>query len=444
MLTSQEARALTQKLVEDALKKGASDAEVGYSGDADTNISVRLGVLEDAQRSESEGVSLTVFDGQRSASVSSASLAPHVLAELVERAVAMARATPEDPYAGLAPAHMLLQGVSPELDLDDGGAADPAKLQALALICEDAARAVPGITNSEGGQASVSRRIFALSTSGGFSAVRTGSSYSAAAAVIAGEGENMESDYASHTARHFADLEDAASIGARAGERAASRVGGKSVKGGKWPILFDPRAGRSMLGHLLSAISGNAIARRTSFLLGKDLAKIFPDTIQIWDDPHRIRGLASRPFDGEGLPTQRRALVENGMLTGWLCDSASARQLGIMPTGHAAYGGGVTSSNVHMENGLESVVDMISDVQEGVWITSLIGQGINPVTGDYSRGASGRMIRGGELAEPVNEITIAGNLITMFSEMRIANDLTFETSHNVPTIRIDGMTVAGG
>ena len=223
-----------------------------------------------------------------------------------------------------------------------------------------------------------------------------------------------------------------------------AKSGAKTIRGGKMPVLFDPRVGGSLISHFLGAISGSAIARRTSFLLDREGDRIFPEALTIIDDPLRSRGLGSRPFDGEGLPTARRALIDRGVVTGWLCDSAAARQLGRDPTGHAAVGGGVSSSNVHVEPGAMSREDILSDIGEGLYLTELIGQGVNPVTGDYSRGASGFMIRDGKLAEPVNEITVAGNLLAMFAAMTAANDLEFHHRINVPTLRIDGMTVAGG
>ena len=257
----------------------------------------------------------------------------------------------------------------------------------------------------------------------------------------------MQRDYAYHSARHFADLEDARAIGHRAGERAVARVNPGKLASGAMPVVYDPRVGTSLLGHLAGAITGAAIARKTSFLLGKRGERIFAPGITVRDDPHRIRGLRSRAFDGEGLPTAPTDIIEDGVLTTWLLDSASARQLGEAPTGHAARGGsgapGAGTSNLFLQAGGVSVQDLIGDIMLGVYVTELIGQGVNGVTGDYSRGASGFAIRNGKLAEPVAEITIAGNLADMFLHLTPADDLVFRRAMDVPTIRIDGMMIAG-
>lgn len=444
MLTTQQAQDAAAALVEKASKMGASAAKALYHGDASTEINVRLGALEDAQRSESEGLSLTVYIGQQSASVSTATLNPQVLDDLVARAVAMAKAAPEDQYAGLAPDEMLLRSAPPELDLDDGQDPDPAALKERALAVEAIARAVPGVTNSEGGSASAGRTVVGFATSQGFAAARSASIYGTSAVVLAEQDGAMERDYAYRTVRHWADAESVETLGKRAGERAVRKVGAKSIAGGKMPVMLDPRVSAGLIGHLMGAISGTAIARRTSFLLDDEGKAVFPENISIIDDPHRMRALGSRPFDGEGLPTARRALVENGVLTGWLCDAASARQLRRTPTGHAGFGGGITGSNLYMVPGTLTPDELMADITDGVYITELIGMGVNPVTGDYSRGAAGFLIKDGVLAEPVNEITIAGNLRDMFANLAAANDLEFHQSTNAPTVRLEGMTVAGG
>lgn len=255
----------------------------------------------------------------------------------------------------------------------------------------------------------------------------------------------MQRDYGWHSAHHLADLEGVAEIGTRAGTRAVARLHPGKAPTGKLPVFFDPRVSSSLVSHLLGAISGPAIARGTSFLLGKEDALLFDSAIVIRDEPHRPRGLRSRAFDGEGLPTAARDLVAGGKLTGWLLDTASARQLGLTPTGHASRGGGasgVAVSNVHLAAGSVTPAALMADVAEGIYVAELIGQGVNPVTGDYSRGASGFAIRNGELAEPIAEFTIAGNLIDMFAALVPADDLAFRHATNVPTLRIDGMTVA--
>jgi PmbA protein len=447
MLTIKEAEERAGALVEAAISAGASAADALYVGDASTGVQVRLGKVENVERSEGEEVGLRLFVGQRSASVSSSDLSDAALAALVERAVAMAREAPEDPHAGLAPEDRLLKGPGVEIDGDDGADPSPVEMKERALATEDAARAIAGVTNSEGASISAGRSVMALATSTGFRRGYSTSGYSGGASVIAGAGSGMQRDYASHSVRHYADLDGPEEIGRKAGERAVARLNPGKLSSGTLPILFDPRVGGSLVGHLLGAITGPAIARKTSFLLGKEDEQLFEASINILDDPHRPRGLRSKPFDGEGLPTAPRALVEGGRLTGWLMDSASARQLGLEPTGHATRGRGgapgVSATNVDLLPGTMSREAMIKGVKRGVLVTELIGQGVNMVTGDYSRGASGYLIEDGEIAGPVAEITIAGNLIDMFRALVAADDLERRRGLNVPTLMIEGMTVAG-
>ena len=446
MLKPHEALDRAENLVSQAIKAGADAADAVYVCDASTEVQVRLGALEDVARSEGEEIGLRVFVGQRSATISSSSLNPAILANLVSRAIDMAKEAPEDQYAGLAPQDRLLKGEVPDLDIDDGQDPDPALLRAAALECEDAARAVAGVTNSEGAGASAGRSIFALATSHGFAGVKSSTGYGLSVSVLAGDGDAKERDYDWRSARYLSDLDSAAAIGTRAGERTVKRVNPGSIKSGTMPVVFDPRVGSSLIGHLLGAISGSSIARKTSFLLDANGTALFDSSISVIDDPLRPRGLSSRSFDGEGLPTARRAIVENGVLTGWLMESASARQLGLQPTGHASRGvsgaPGVSTSNLHLEGGTVSVSDLIGDIKYGVFVHELVGQGVNLVTGDYSRGAAGFLILDGEIAGPVSEFTIAGNLKDMFAAMVAADDLTFIRSSNVPTLRIDGMMIA--
>ncbi len=448
MLNPQEALDRAQNLVLQAIKAGADAADAVYVCDASTEVQVRLGQLEDVARSEGEDIGLRVFVGQRSATISSSNMNPDILAGLVTRSIEMAKEAPEDPYAGLAPKELLASGTLPGLDGDDGQDPDPAALRAAAFECEDAARAVTGVTNSEGAGASAGRAIFALATSEGFAGVTSSSGYGISASVLAGEGDAKERDYDWRSARHYADLDSAAAIGKRAGERTVRRVNPGSVKSGTLPIIFDPRVGSSLVGHMLGAISGSAIARKTSFLLEANGTQIFDSSITVIDDPLRVRGLGSRAFDGEGLPTARRAIIDKGVLTGWLMESASARQLGLQPTGHASRGTsgapGTSPTNIHLEGGSVTPAELMADIRYGIYVHELAGQGVNPVTGDYSRGAAGFLIIDGEIAGPVSEFTIAGNLKDMYRAMVAANDLEFIRASNVPTLRIDGMMVAGG
>jgi PmbA protein len=445
MLTVADALDRAAHLCETARRAGADAADALYYCDAATSVSMRLGKLEDVESSASQDISLRVFVGQRSASVSTADLAMDALTALVDRCVAMAREAPEDEFAGLAPAELLMTEPAPDLDLDDGSEPDPQALRAAALRTEDAARAVKGVTNSEGGSAGHSRIRFALATSHGFAGGYGASAHSLSASVIAGEGADMQRDYGWHSARYAADLESPETIGQRAGARSVARLNPGKAPTGKLPVLFDPRVGSSLIGHLVGAIGGPSIARRTSFLLDKLDSDLFDPSIIIRDEPLRPRGLRSRAFDGEGLAAAARDIVTGGRLTGWLLDNASARQLGLAPTGHASRGGGasgVAVSNLHMAAGSISPAALMADIGEGIYVTELIGQGVNPVTGDYSRGASGFVIRGGQLAEPIAEFTIAGNLIDMFAALVAADDLEFRHATNVPTLRVDGMTVA--
>jgi len=447
MLTVGEAEARAAALIEAALKAGADAADALYVGDGSTSVQVRLGALEDVTRSEGEEIGLRLFVGRRSASVSSSDLSTDALHALVERAAAMAREAPEDPHSGLAPEDRLYRGGATDLESDDGADPSPAELKARSLAIEEIARAVPGITNSEGAGVSAGRTVIALATSHGFVRGYTSTGYGAGVAVIAGTGADMQRDHASHSARHYDDLDSPETLGSLAAERTLRRLNPARLSSGAMPVLFDPRAGNSLIGHLLAAMSGPAVARKTSFLLGREDEALFPDTIVIADDPHRPRGLRSKPFDGEGVATRPSRLVHGGRLSGWLLNAASARQLGLETTGHATRGTsgapGVGATNVHLEPGAVTAEALRADVKHGLYVTELIGQGVNPVTGDYSRGASGFIIENGELAAPVDEITIAGNLIDMYGRLAAANDLEHRRTINVPTLRIEGMTVAG-
>ena len=447
MLTPSAAAARAEALIARARAAGADAADAVYIGDASESVGVRLGKLEDVERSESEHVGLRVFVGTRSASIGSSDLSDAALEELAARAIAMARAAPEDPWAGLAPEDRLLRGEAIDLDLTDPHEVSPAALREMAEAAEDAARGVAGVTNSEGGSAGAGAAVMALATSHGFLGAYQGTSRSISASVVAGEGGDMQRDYGWRTARHGADLPSAAEIGQMAGTRAVKRLNPGKLKSGAMPVVFDPRVGGSLVGHLVGAMAGSSIARRSSFLLERLEDQLFDSAITIVDDPLRVRGLRSRGFDGEGLPTAPRDLVAGGRLTGWLMESASARQLGLAPTGHASRGGngapGVSTGNVHMVAGAVDVAGLIADIADGVYVTELIGHGVNGVTGDYSRGASGFRIVGGEICGPVAEFTIAGNLVDMFAALTPADDLEWHRMTNVPTLRVDGMTIAG-
>ncbi len=406
----------------------------------------RLGELERLERAESSDLGLRVFLGRQQAVVSSTDISSAMLTQLAEQAVAMARSVPEDSYCGLPDPEAIAREV-PALEICDSAEPATETLIARARACEDAARALEGITNSEGAEASWGLSRVALAASNGFSGGYAGSSHSVGVAVLAGEGGDMERDYDYSSVVFGADLDDPAEIGRRAGERTLRRLNPRKPQTGKVPVVFDPRVSNGLLRHFSSAINGTAIARGTSFLKDAMETEVFGPGITVVDDPHRDRGLRSKPFDGEGLPNKRRNLVEAGVLKTWVLDLRSARQLGLVSTAHAARGTSAPPSpattNLYLEPGEQSPEELIGEIDQGLYVTEMMGMGINMVTGDYSRGAAGFWIEKGELAYPVSEMTIAGNLKDMLASVTPANDLTFRYGINSPTVRVDGMTVAG-
>lgn len=446
MIDKDGALARCEELVALARKRGADAADAVAHGEASESVTIRLGQLEDVSRSESESVGLRVFVGKRSASIQTSDFSAGSFAVLVDRALEMARRAPEDAFAGLAPEELLMEGEAPDLDLADLDEPTPAQLREAAAEAEDAARAVPGVTNSNGGSAGGSRAVAALVTSHGVSRASEATGHSLSASVIAGEGGAMQTDHAWRSTRHRVDLPSPADIGREAGERVVARLDPASIPSQAMPVVFDPRVGGGLLSHLLAGMSGAAVARKASFLLGHEEQMLFDPAVRIVEDPLRPRGLASRAFDGEGLATTPRTLVERGRIFGWLTNAAAARQLGAPLSGHASRGGGapgIAASNVYMEAGQPTPDALIADIADGLYVTDLFGHGVNLVTGDYSRGAAGFRIVNGERAGPVAEITIAGNLLEMFRALTPANDLAFHRTVNVPTLRIDRMMVAG-
>lgn len=438
---------LASMLVERARHAGAEAAEVLIAESTSLSVSWRLGKLEDVERSEGRDIGLRVFIGKRQATVSSTDTSQTALQPMIERAIAMARAAPEDPWCGLADKAQLARDW-PDLDIEDKTPPLSAEeLAALAAEAEEAALAVKGVTNSGGASAGTGRSTATLVTSAGFAGTYAGTSSSFSCSVLAGEGTAMERDYDYSSMRHKADLEKPADIGRRAGEKAVKRLNPRKVTSQAVPVVYDPRVSGGLVGHLAGAISGSAIARGTSFLKKAMGQRIFPESISIVDDPHMKRGLRSKPFDGEGVANKRMTLVEDGVLTTWLLDTATARQLGLESTGRAARGTGgppsPSTTNLYMEAGCLTVKELIADIRVGLYITELIGMGVNGVTGDYSRGASGFWIENGEIAYPVSEITVAGNLKDMFLNLTPADDLEFRYGTNAPTIRVEGMTIAG-
>jgi len=433
-------------LVAAAKRAGADAADALLVQNASLSVSRRLGRIEQLERAEGFDLGLRVFIGKRQAIVSATDPDPKGFTTLAERAVAMAKVVPEDPFGGLPDIFDPPRDAGP-LDLFDPTEPSAEQLIERAAAAEDAALAVKGITNSEGADAAWGRVRIALAMSNGFAGSYARSSHSLSCTALAGTGTAMERDYEWSSVVHLSDLDDPATIGRRAAEKTLARLNPVRAKTARIPVVYDPRVSASLLGHLTSAINGAAVARGTSFLRDAMGTQVLPKGMVVRDDPTRRRGLRSRPFDGEGMAGGPRALVDDGVLTSWVLDWRSARQLGLASTGHASRGTGgppgPATTNLWLEPGAVTPAALMADIAEGLYVTDLIGMGVNGVTGDYSRGAAGFMIRNGQLAEAVSEITIAGNLKQMFLAMVAANDLTFRRGTDAPTIRVDGMTLAG-
>lgn len=429
-----------------ALRSGADAAEVYYLRAVQLDCTIRNRIPETLERSESRGLGLRVFVGGAQAQVSTSEFSASALDQMAQQAIAIARASPPDAFATLAPAS-LLAIYMPELDVFDAHEPDITQLQAQCKTLESLGLAYSGITNTEGASAAYSAYETALVTSDGFCHASLSSYSSLSLSLIAGTGANMQRDYAYSTARHGTDLSTAETLADEAATRTLARLNPRKIASGAFPLVFEPRVARSIVSALTSAINGNAITRGTSFLKSSLHQPVFSASINIFDDPHRMRGIASRPVDAEGVATQKTALIDGGILTTWLLDVRSANQLQSTPTGHASRQLGSTpypgTSNCYMAAGSLTPQALMSDIKEGVYITEVSGMGVNLITGDYSQGAAGFMIRNGVIAEPVSEFTIAGHLRKMFLHLTPANDLQFTYATNAPTLRIDGMTVAG-
>ena len=438
---------LLHDLIGAALKAGADAAEAVTAERAALSVGVRNGTLEDVEREESRDLGLRVFIGRRQATVSASDLSPATQARLVERAVAMARLAPEDPYAGLAPEDRLARGPFPDLDLYDPTELSAQALEAAAAQAEAAAMAEPGVAKSEGGHASTSKGRWRLVTSHGFDGSHEGSAFSLGVGVIAEKDGAMERGGESRTVRHLSDLPGADSIGLFAGQRAAARVGPRKLDSMTAPVIFENRVATQVISPLLGAISGPSIARGTSFLKDRLGQAVLPDGVDLIDDPTRIRGLGSTPFDDEGVAVGRRALVENGVLTTWLLNTAAAAQLGLQSTGHASRGlagpSGVSGHNVHLSPGKRTLAQLMADAGKGLLVTSMFGPSLNPNTGDWSAGVSGFWFEGGEIAWPVSEITVAGKLTELYPRLQAGSDLEFRNSFNSPSLLFDGVAIAG-
>jgi len=435
-----------ERLVKAARAAGAEAADAVAVRSMSLAIEVRDGKVEESERAEGDDLGLRVLVGRRQAVVSTNDVAENGTAALAERAVAMARAAPEDKFAGLADPDRLAHDF-PDLDLIDPELPTVQGLEVQARAAEQAGLAVKGVSRSGGASASGGIGGIVLVTSHGFRGAYLGSSHGLWVTAIAGEGTGMERDYDYSSALHAADLDRPEKIGRSAGERAVARINPRKVSTRKVPVVFDPRVAGTLVSHLANAANGAAVARKTSFLRDKMGAKLFANGIRIVDDPLRKRGLRSHPFDGEGVACKKLALVEDGVLSSWLLDSATARELGFVTTGHAQRGASSVpspgSSNLHLEPGRLSPDALIADIADGFYVTDLIGMGVNMVTGDYSRGASGFWIENGRRTYPVSEVTIAGHMFEMFSTLTPANDLEFRYGTNAPTLRVEGLTVAG-
>jgi PmbA protein len=445
-MTETDIISLLETALSDANAAGATSADAVHIDGTDISVSQRLGNPEDMERAESAGVGIRAFVGGKYAMASSSDLSREALKLAAERAVAMAKASIEDAHSRMAEAGewgALKEG----LELYEAEEPSIEWMREQCAICEDAARSHAGITNSEGAQMSAGRHAVTLVSSVGKSASYASSSVSLSASVLGGEGEGMERDYAYSVARHSHDLRDAADIGNEAAKRTLKRLNPRKQTTQTVPVLFDPRVSKGLLGSFTSAISGSAVARGTSFLKDKMGEQLFADSVQIIDDPHRVRGLASRPLDSEGLANAPLELVKDGVLQTWLLDLRSASQLGLKSNARASRGLGSppspSSTNVHLAAGDQSPEAMISEIESGFYVTEAFGMGVNLVTGDYSQGASGFWIEKGELAYPVSELTIAGHLLEMFKTLKPADDLLFDYATNAPTLRVAQMMVAG-
>ncbi|MGE0724532.1 MAG: TldD/PmbA family protein [Alphaproteobacteria bacterium] len=446
MTASPDPLNLLDDLVKRARVAGADAADAVLVLGTSISHAQRLGRTEKLERAEGHDIGLRVLVGRRQAVVSSSDLGRAALDALVERGVAMARIVPEDPFCGLADPDAIAR------EWPDVDSVDPTEPAAETLIdwakrAEDAARGVSGVTNSEGAEASWSRRRMALVASNGFAGENQGSGWSVAVSVLAGEGTAMERDDDFSAAVYASDLRSPEEVGRSAGERAVRRLKPRKAETTRAAVVFDPRVASGLLGHFANAINGVSIARGTSFLKDRMGEPVFGPAVSVIDDPLRRRGLRSRPFDGEGIAASRRALVEGGVLRSWVLDLRTARQLNLATTGHGARGTGgppaPSTSNLYVEAGTDTPAALMKRAGRGLYVTDLMGFGVSMVTGDYSRGAAGFWFEDGVLGAPVSEVTIAANLKDMFRTLVPANDLEFRYGTNAPTVLVPEMTIAG-
>ena len=443
---SKQDQDIIEKALSAAKQAGADGADVSFIKGGGLDVQVRLGKVESAERAEDYQMGMRVFVGQKSATISSGQLDDENITELAERAVAMAKHAPEDPYARLATAEEQAKSF-PEIELFDDTSYSTEKLTEIALTCEEAALSQAGISNSDGASASSGSSEVLIGTSTGFNASYKRSSFGFSAVVLAEQDGQMERDYDYSSAVFAEDLDDPETVGRSAATRTLARLGGRKPQTGTFPVIYDKRVSRSLAGHVASAINGAAIARGTSFLKEKMGQQIANSSVRLLDNPLLPRGMGSRLFDGETLPVQKRYLVKDGCLQGWLLDLATAAQLGLSPTGNASRSlSGPPSpsvSNFIMEEGKTTLDDMIADIDQGFYITELMGSSVSLTTGDYSRGASGFWIENGRITWPATEATIAGNLKDIFTDMMPADDLELTQSIAAPSVFVKQMMVAG-
>lgn len=437
---------LAQSLLQRALDAGAEAAEVILGESRSLEVSVREGALEDVERSEGRSAGLRVFIGKRMAGTSFSDLTDEGAGLAVERAIAMARVAPEDPYCGLVERDSLARTL-PHIDLYEEMDWDAGVLEAQALEMEAAARAVKGVAMVASSGTSLSASAAVMLTSEGFTGIKRGSMAALGIAAVAKSGDTMERDYDQHSMRQRAALRSASDLGRSAGERAVARLGAQKMRSGKMPVVFDERVATSFLGALLGAISGPSIARGTSFLRDRNGERLFAEGIDIIEDPLKNWGHGSRAFDGEGVATRPRAIIEDGVLTGWLLNAASARQLGLPLTGHASAdpGGppGVSVSNLHLAPGERTRAELVSDAGNGLLVTEMFGASLNSNTGDWSVGVAGHRIENGQISGAISESTVAGNMLDIFARLQPGSDLDFTGRINAPSVLVDALSVGG-
>lgn len=435
-----------ERLVRKAKEFGADASDAIATHGRSLSIVVRESELEDVDNSEARDIGLRVFVGQRQACVSSSDISNSSLDALAERAVAMARLAPEDPWCGLADEDRLEKG-NRELDMFDPGIMTPDDLMARALEVEKAAASVDGVVQTEGCSASWATSAAFFMTSHGFRSGWRSSRHDIVGMALSANDTDMERDYDYQGMRWLEDLRNPEEVGRRAGERAVARLGSQKMSSGARPVIFDNRVASNFVSSLISAINGGSIARGTSFLKEKNGEQIFGDHINIIDDPALKRAHGSRPWDGEGVSVSRRHIIKNGRLTGWLLNSSAARQLGLETTGHAHRSigtpPGIGASNTWLEPGGDSPEELMADIKDGLWIGEMFGPSLNPNTGDWSVGIAGFAIENGEKSHPVSEVTVAGNLLDIFQSITPANDLKMDSSIASPSLRVESLTIAG-